>query len=54
VATKADKLSNNELAKSIETIENTLPGARVIAFSSQTGKGRDAVWSEIEAAVNKT
>jgi len=54
VATKADKLSNNELAKSIKTIENTLPGVRVIAFSSQTGKGRDAVWSEIEAAVNKT
>lgn len=53
VATKTDKLSNNELAKSIKTIENTLPGVRVIAFSSQTGKGRDAVWSEIEAAVNK-
>ena len=53
VATKADKLSNNELAKNIRLIERELPGARVIAFSSQTGRGRDAVWSEIETAVNK-
>lgn len=53
VATKADKLSNNELAKNIRLIEKELPGARVIAFSSQTGRGRDAVWSEIETAVNK-
>ena len=53
VATKADKISKNELAKNLKTIESTLPGARVIAFSSQTGVGRDAVWSEIEAAVNK-
>jgi len=26
----------------------------VIAFSSQTGRGREAVWAEIEAAVNKS
>ncbi len=54
VATKADKLSNNELAKNLRVIERELPGARVIAFSSQTGRGRDAVWSEIESAVNKS
>ncbi len=54
VATKADKLSNNELAKNLRAIERELSGARVIAFSSQTGRGRDAVWGEIEAAVNKS
>ncbi len=53
VATKVDKLSNNELAKSLGVIEKTLPGAKIIAFSAPTGKGRDAVWAEIESAVNK-
>lgn len=53
VATKSDKLSNNQLVKSIAAIEKALPGAGVIAFSSQTGKGRDAIWSEIGAAVSK-
>ncbi len=47
VATKADKLSNNKLQKSLLEIEKTLPSSRVIAYSSVTGKGRDAVWREI-------
>jgi GTP-binding protein len=54
VATKADKLTNNELAKSLAVIKKTLPDAKVIAFSATTGKGRDAVWGEIEAAINKS
>lgn len=54
VATKADKLTNNELAKSLAVIKKTLPDAKVIAFSATTGKGRDAVWSEIEAAINNS
>jgi GTP-binding protein len=51
VATKSDKLSSNELNKQIRLIEAEMPGSRVIAYSSQTGKGRDAVWSEIAAAI---
>ena len=47
VATKADKLSANELAKQTRLIENEMSGSRVIPYSSQTGKGRDAVWSLI-------
>jgi len=54
VATKADKLSRNELNKNLAVIEKTLTGAKVIAYSAHTGKGRDAVWAEIEAAVNKS
>lgn len=54
VATKADKLSNNELRKSIAAAENALPGARVLAFSSVTGRGREEVWSEINNALNKS
>jgi GTP-binding protein len=52
VATKCDKLSNNELSKSVAAITKVMPGAPVIAFSAQTGKGRDAVLSHIETAVS--
>lgn len=51
VATKADKLSNNKLKESLLVIEKTLPGSRIIAFSSVTGRGKDVVWSEIAAKV---
>lgn len=47
VATKSDKLSANDLGKNLRLIEKVMPGSRVIPFSSQTGKGRDKVWSEI-------
>jgi len=35
----------------MEAIENDLPGSRVIAYSSITGKGRDAIWESINSAV---
>jgi GTP-binding protein len=49
IATKADKLSSNELGKQIRLITAEMPGSKVIPYSSQTGKGRDVVWSEIAA-----
>ena len=51
-ATKADKLSSNQLRKSLASVEEELLGSRVIPYSSATGKGRDAVWDEIARAVN--
>lgn len=51
VATKADKLSNNQLTKNMREIERLLPESKIIAYSAQTGKGRDAVWSEIEKSL---
>lgn len=51
VATKADKLSSNKLRKSLEEIEAILPESKIIPYSSETGKGRDAVWREIENAL---
>lgn len=48
VATKADKLSNNQLIKAMRDIETALPARKVIPYSAETGKGRDAVWREIE------
>ncbi len=51
VATKSDKFSNNKLRKSLDEIEKKLPGSKIIAYSSQTGKGKDELWREIEAAL---
>ena len=51
VATKADKLSNNKLNKSLDEIRRQLPGCRVLPYSSVTGKGKDAVWNAITSAL---
>jgi GTP-binding protein len=53
VATKADKLSNIKLKKSLQEIENSLPESKLIAYSSVTGKGRDEVWREIGNSLEK-
>lgn len=52
VATKSDKLSANQLSKQLRRIESDLAGSKVLPYSSQTGKGRDAVWAAIEGAMN--
>jgi len=52
VATKADKLSANELKKQLRLIEEQMPGSKILPYSSQSGKGRDSVWAEIVNAVN--
>ncbi len=51
VATKADKLSNNKLIKSLNTIKKAMPESKVIAYSSLTGKGKEAIWGELENVV---
>jgi GTP-binding protein len=51
VATKADKLSHNELQKQVKLIGNTLTGSKLLPYSSETGKGRDQLWAEINEAV---
>ncbi len=48
IATKSDKLSNNELRKNLERIKKTLKDERVIAYSAVTGRGRDEIWQVIE------
>jgi len=54
VATKADKLSANQLAKQLKAIRITLKFSEVIPYSSETGKGRDELWSQIMAAVGRS
>ncbi|HEY6190685.1 MAG TPA: ribosome biogenesis GTP-binding protein YihA/YsxC [Pyrinomonadaceae bacterium] len=51
VATKSDKLSQNELRKSLERVRRVMDAERVIAYSAPTGRGRDEVWRTIEEKV---
>jgi len=51
VATKTDKMSNNQLIKAMREIETELPESRIVAYSAETGKGREAVWREIESSL---
>lgn len=53
VATKADKLSNNQLKKSLDEIRQIMPESTVIPYSSMTGKGKDEIWREIENALKE-
>ncbi len=51
VATKSDKLSNNELKESVGCIKRVFNGDRVGPFSAKTGRGGSEVWRAIESAL---
>ncbi|MBA3805020.1 MAG: YihA family ribosome biogenesis GTP-binding protein [Acidobacteria bacterium] len=53
VATKSDKLSQNELRKSLERVRRVMDAERVIAYSATMGRGRDEVWRIIEAEATR-
>jgi GTP-binding protein len=52
VATKSDKLSNNELRKTLEHIAHVLEDDSVVAYSAKTGRGRDELWRAINGAIS--
>jgi len=54
VATKADKSSKTELAKSLKMAKSTLAGSRILTYSATKAHGRDEVWTEIMQAINKS
>jgi GTP-binding protein len=51
IATKSDKLSNNELRKNIDATESALNTDRVLIYSANTKRGRNEVWSAIEKSL---
>ncbi len=51
VATKSDKLSNNKLNKSLDQMVKVMPECRILPYSSETGKGKEAIWNEIGSVV---
>lgn len=51
IATKADKLSNNKLNKSLNLLRKSMPESKILPYSSVTKKGKEAVWQEIENVI---
>jgi GTP-binding protein len=49
VATKIDRISGNELARSLKELTNKFE-VKPLAYSSKTGKGRDELWKLIREA----
>jgi GTP-binding protein len=53
IATKSDRLSNNQLQNALKGLAEAYPSAPVIPFSAKTSAGRDQVWNKIrESATN--
>jgi GTP-binding protein len=51
VATKSDKLSNNELRKNVDRVARSLKSDQVVVYSATEKRGRDKVWSAIEKSL---
>jgi GTP-binding protein len=50
IATKSDRLSNNQLRNAVKILTEAYPTAPVIPFSAKTGVGRQEVWNKIRAS----
>ncbi|MGA9507571.1 MAG: ribosome biogenesis GTP-binding protein YihA/YsxC [Candidatus Sulfotelmatobacter sp.] len=53
IATKSDRLSNNQLGKALQGLAKAYPTATVIPFSAKTRAGRDQVWKKIRGSVEE-
>jgi GTP-binding protein len=51
VATKSDKLSNNELRRNIDRAKHALKTNQVVTYSATLKRGREEVWSAIEESL---
>jgi GTP-binding protein len=51
IATKSDKLSQNELRKNLERARRVLGTDGIVAYSAATRHGREAIWKAIEDAL---
>jgi len=51
VATKSDKLSNNELRHNIARLIQAFESTDPIIYSATTGRGREELWSAIEKSL---
>jgi GTP-binding protein len=52
VATKSDRLSNNQLHNALNVLKREYPGTPVLAFSARTGAGKDTLWREIRTVLD--
>jgi GTP-binding protein len=53
VATKSDRLSNNQLHNSLKTMKAEYPAASIVPYSAKTGVGRDELWKQIRQATGQ-
>ncbi|MGA8617559.1 MAG: ribosome biogenesis GTP-binding protein YihA/YsxC [Candidatus Sulfotelmatobacter sp.] len=53
IATKSDRLSNNQLRNALKSLSEAYPTASVISFSAKTGAGRDELWNKIRESAAK-
>ncbi|HKW25768.1 MAG TPA: ribosome biogenesis GTP-binding protein YihA/YsxC [Terriglobales bacterium] len=51
VATKADRMSNNQLQPSLQRLKEALGAEHILCYSARTGAGRDELWKQIRRAV---
>jgi GTP-binding protein len=51
IATKSDRLSNNQLRNALQRLAEAYPTAPVIPFSAKTRAGSDEVWKKIRQSV---
>jgi GTP-binding protein len=54
VATKSDRLSNNQLHNTLRKLTQEYPAARLLPFSAKTGAGRDELWKQICQVAQQT
>lgn len=52
VATKSDRLSNNQLHNALKVLAEAYQTGSVIPFSAKTRAGRDEVWNKIRQSVS--
>jgi len=53
VATKSDRLSANQLRNAIQSLQQEFGQARILPFSARTGAGKEELWQEIPASLEK-
>jgi GTP-binding protein len=51
VATKSDRLSNNQLHNAVRGLTQQFPQARIVPYSGKTGTGHEDLWQQIRAGV---
>jgi GTPase Era involved in 16S rRNA processing len=51
VATKSDRLSNNQLVNSLRKFRQEYPEVKIVPFSARTGVGKQELWQEIRANI---
>ncbi len=53
VATKSDRLSNNQLHNALRTLTQEHPATQLLPYSAKTGAGRDELWKSIRQAAQQ-